>query len=359
MAKRHNEPYKLFKRGDTFHAYISYIDENGARIQFRETTRTTDEAKAIQYCIKRIAQLQKKARQQASGELPCITIDEAFARYFQEKGQYLTLPQQRLSRLSKLKHDLKIYYLHEITELQINSFIAQNRGTLSNSTINRYLYLLSAVLRTANEEWKVKTYPLRISRFKLKEPAENVKYLKDWDYAQRIIDKAADHLKPIIYTALYTGLRESNILNLKWSDIDFNTRQITLKVKDSTKSGGKIHTMPIAKPLMAILENQPKINNYVFNYKNKPIKSISTAWRNIFYKRNTRKSFSKELKDPTLPYTNFHTLRHTFATWVLRKTKNLKTTKELLGHANINTTLKYTHTLDDEKRQALDSVFTD
>ena len=116
MAKRHNEPYRLFKRGDIYHAYISYIDENGARIQFRETTRTTDEAKAIQYCIKRIAQLQKKARQQANGELPCITIDEAFARYFQEKGQYLTLPQQRLSRLSKLKHDLKIYYLHEITE---------------------------------------------------------------------------------------------------------------------------------------------------------------------------------------------------------------------------------------------------
>lgn len=116
--------------------------------------------------------------------------------------------------------------------------------------------------------------------------------------------------------------------------------------------------MPISKPLMAILENQPKINDYVFNYKNKPIKSIYTAWRNIFYKRNTRKSFSKELKDPTLPYTNFHTLRHTFATWVLRKTKNLRTTKELLGHANINTTLKYAHTLDDEKRQALDSVFS-
>ena len=176
--------------------------------------------------------MQKKARQQANGELPCITIDEAFARYFQEKGQYLTLPQQRLSRLSKLKHDLKIYYLHEITELQINSFITQNRGTLSNSTINRYLYLLSAVLRTANEEWKVKTYPIRLSKFKLKEPAENIKYLKDWNYAQRIIDKAADHLKPIIYTALYTGFRESNILNLKWSEIDFNTGQITLKVKE-------------------------------------------------------------------------------------------------------------------------------
>lgn len=358
MAKRHNEPYRLFKRGEIYHAYISYIDETGKRIQLRETTGRVEETQAVQYCIKRIADLQKKTRQQASGELPSLTVDEAFARYFEEKGQYLTLPKQRLSRLSKLKKELNVINLDEITEIQINSFISKNRLSLSNATINRYLYLLSAVFRTANEEWKIKTPKIKLSRFKLKEPAENVKYLKDWNYSQRIIDKASDHLKPIIYTALFTGLRKSNILNLKWSDIDFNNRQITIKIKDSTKSGGKIHTIPIVQPLMTVFESQPKINEYVFNYKNRPIKSISTSWRNIFYKRNTRKSFSKELKDPTLPYTNFHTLRHTAATWILKKTNNLKITKEIMGHSNINTTLKYAHVLDDEKRKALDSVFS-
>ena len=82
-----------------------------------------------------------------------------------------------------------------------------------------------------------------------------------------------------------------------------------------------------------------------------------TAWRNIFYKRDGRKSFSHELKDPELPYINFHALRHTAATWILRKTNNLRITKEILGHANINTTLKYAHVLDDEKRKALNTVF--
>ena len=357
MAKRHNEPYRLFKRGNTYYAYISFISETGERIQLRETCRTDEESKAHEYCLKRIQQIQNKARQQTSGELPRITVNEAFGRYFIEKGQYLTRPDQRLSRLNKLKADFNVTYLDEITEQKISNFIQQNRQELSNATINRYLFLLSAVLKTANEEWKVKTYPLKPSKFKLKEPAENVKYLKDWDYAQRIIDKASPHLKPIIYTALYTGLRESNILGLKWDNVDLNNNTITLKVKDSTKEGGKIHTIPIISQLSQILHNLPKESDYVFTYKGKPIKSISTAWRNIFYKRDGRKRFSHELKDPTLPYTNFHTLRHTAATWILKKTNNLRITKEILGHSNINTTLKYAHVLDDEKRKALDSVF--
>ena len=63
------------------------------------------------------------------------------------------------------------------------------------------------------------------------------------------------------------------------------------------------------------------------------------------------------LKDPALPYTNFHTLRHTAATWILKKTNNLKITQEILGHANITTTMKYAHVMSEEKRKALNSVF--
>lgn len=357
MAKQHNQPYRLYKRGEIYHAYISFISEDGTRIQLRESTGAVSEQKAAAYCLERIAKINQKSRQSVTGELPTITVDQAFARYFMEKGQYLTLPSQRLSRLEKLKKDLNVQLLSDIHEEQVNHFITRNRSTLSNSTINRYLFLLSAVLKTAAEEWKVKTYPLKISKFKLKEPAENIKYLKDWQEAQTIIDRAAPHLQPIIYTALYTGLRLSNILNLKWSEIDFFNKVILVKIKDSTKENGKTHSVPMVDHLINILQNQPHVSDYVFTYKGARIKSITTAWKNIFYKRDNRKSFSKELKDPNLPYKNFHTLRHTAATWILRKTNNLRITKEILGHSNINTTLKYAHVLDDEKRDALNKVF--
>jgi integrase len=109
--------------------------------------------------------------------------------------------------------------------------------------------------------------------------------------------------------------------------------------------------------LKKILKRQPKINEYVFNYKGHPIKQIDGAWHNIFYRRKDQRNFSKILKDVSLPYITFHTLRHTAATWILKATGNLRVTQEILGHANIKTTLKYAHILDEEKRKALEKVY--
>ena len=357
MAKQHNVPFRLFKRGEVYHAYISFISEDGIRIQLRETTGRTSQREATEYCIKRIQQIQAKAHQNATGELPCITIDDAFGRYYYEKGQYNTRPHQTLTRLENIKKTLNVQYLHEINEVAIADFIRQQRDHFSNSTINRYLALISVVLNTASYEWHVKTATIRIGKLKLKEPAENIKYLKDWSVAQKIIDRAAPHLKPIIYIALYTGMRLGNILTLKWENIDFTSNVINLKVKDRTKAGGKNLSVPMIDQLVEVLQAQPRINEYVFNFRGKPIKSIMSSWRSIFYKRDANGVFTKQLKDNTLPYVNFHTLRHTAATWILKKTNNLRITKEILGHADIKTTMKYAHVLDDEKRRALDAVF--
>ncbi len=381
MGKRLGVPYRIYTRGSTYWAYFSLQAADGEKIQFRCSCGTEELRQAEQFCIKKIADLQAEAKLKASGELPSITIDDAFGRYYLEKGQYNSLPKQILTRLNNIKTDIGVEYLHEITETVINSLIAKYRGSLSNSTINRYLALISVVLNIAEFEWRVKTYRLKMQRFKLKEPAENIKFLKDWSVAQKIIDGAAKHLKPIIYTALYTGLRENNILSLKWDNIDFTNNTITVKVKDRTKDGGKNHTIPMIGALKEILEKQPRINEYVFNFRGKPIKSLTRSWHFIFYEyvradkvepddvienrwvknKSTglmeKIPYKRVLRDPALPYTNFHTLRHTAATWILKKTNNLRITKEILGHSDIKTTLKYAHVLDEEKRDALSSVF--
>lgn len=307
--------------------------------------------------MQKINLAQKQAHQKATGELPELTVDEAFGRYYQEKGQFNTRPQQTITRLNNLRTCLNVKYVHEIDEVSVNNFIAEYRQKVSNSTINRYLCLLSVVLNTARDEWHIKTTHFKISKLKLKEPAENIKFIKDWSTAQKIIDRAPAHLKPIIYTALYTGLRLGNILRLKWEEVDFVNNRIIVKVKDKTKQGGKNLTIPMIDKLAEILKSQPRINEYVFNYRNHPITSIQHAWQGIFYKKKANGSYGTELKDAELKYINFHGLRHTAATWILQKTNNLRITKEILGHSDIKTTLKYAHVLDDEKRKALEDVF--
>ena len=280
-----------------------------------------------------------------------ISTENAFAMYFENQARFYNTATDTFRKLNILLH----YFnktLSLITDADILAFIKdyQNKGR-TNGTINRYLFVLSAVIHYIADRG-YNTPKIRISRYKLKEKAENVKYLPDWETAQKIIDAAAPHLKPIIYTALYTGMRLGNILNLKWENIDFINRTINITVKDRTKDGGKYLSIPMIEKLTDILIAIPHCSEYVFTYKGNKIGKIETAWHNVFYKPHT-----KELKNPDLKYVNFHTLRHTAGTWILKQTGNLKITQQILGHADIKTTTKYAHVLDAEKRNALEEVF--
>lgn len=325
---------------------------------FRGTTRETLPEKANQFCLNFIAEQEKRAKLR-TGQDVYISTDEAFVQFFENVGQYHN---NSIDTYNKLKILLKYFpkNISDICDADIMNFINDYRTKRrSNGTINRYLALLSAAINFCDDR-NYKVPKLKISKYKLKEPAENIKYLKDWEEAQKIINLASKHLKPIIYTALYTGMRLGNILNLKWENVDFKNKTINITVKDKTKQGGKNHSIPIISQLEEILKNLPQDCEYVFTHKGKKINSIKTSWRNIFYKRgdkNNNYGLTNELKDPTLPYKNFHTLRHTAGTWILKKTNNLKITKEILGHADIKTTLKYAHVLDEEKRNALNNVF--
>ena len=355
MGKQLAAPYRLYKRGNNpiYWAYFTYADiQTNKRIKFRCSTGKLSIKEAEQFCVQKIAQLQSSAKDRASGQLPCITLDEAFARYFKERAQFQTRPKAILLRLKQLKENLGVKYLHEVDKNCLSSFIAKRRQTVKNATINRELAIISAIKNLADEFWEVRTSNANPQRFKLPIPSENIKYLADWQIAQKIIDRAEDHLKPIIQTALWTAFRRSTILDLKWENLDFINDTITVLVKDRTKEGGKkIHTIPMISKLKAVLKEQPKINDYVFNYNGHKINDIKHSWHSIFY------DSAGNLRDPDLKYITFHTLRHTAITWIVKNTGDIRIAQKIAGHSDIKTTTLYAHVLDDDKRSALEKTF--
>jgi integrase len=351
MGKQLRAPYRIYTRGESYWAYFTIQTQDGERLRFRCSCGTTNIREAEKFCNEKIASLQAKGNKQTNGELPSITLNDAFGRYFTEKAQYQSKPDNILSRLSSIKGNLGVTYLHEIDKQILSNFVALRRKTVKNGTINRELSIISAIKNLAEEFWEVKTNKANPLKFKLSEPAENVKYLKDWDTAQKIIDRASPHLKPIIYTALYTGFRRGNILTLKWGQIDFANDTITVKVKDKNTVGGKNLTIPMIAKLKEVLLAQPRINEFVFNYNGKPISDIKHSWHSIFF------NAKGELKDNDLPYVNFHTLRHTAMTWIVKSTGDIRVAQKIAGHADIKTTVKYAHVLDEQKRSALEKTF--
>jgi integrase len=343
MARYNKLPYQIYKRErSSFYQLKVNTIINGQRVQFRESTGCSEENQAKQYAQKRFAQVvQEFEFRTDKTKLKEYTLDQALGMYWEEIGQYHSNPNDTYSKINVLTRELpvNIPLSHLIVDDFANLVKFKRKEGKSNATINRYLALLSAVFNLCKKR-RINIPDVNIRDFMLKEKAENIKYIPNWETMDKIINAASDHLKPIILFALYTGLRKSDILELKWEDIQGD--RIIVQVKDCSHDGGKTHFVDIFPALQELLDNQPRINNYIFTYKGERIKDIKTAWHTALKKANVK-------------YVNFHTLRHTCATWILQRTGNLKLVQQTLGHSDMRVTSKYAHVIKNTNQ--MESIF--
>jgi integrase len=119
--------------------------------------------------------------------------------------------------------------------------------------------------------------------------------------------------------------------------VDLASGTITVK---HTKNG-KLRHIPLNKTAQETLEELPEPHTgHVFRYRGRPIRAIKTA-------------FLGAVRRAEILPCRFHDLRHTFATRLASAGVDLATVKELLGHASVSTTMKYTHPAPQHKRDAV------
>lgn len=245
-----------------------------------------------------------------------------------------------LGRVKSLNRFFGNMYLHEVTVPEIERMKAQRLKEVSPATVNRELAGLKCLFNRA-KAW---------GKFYGENPVKEVKFLKETNHLLRYLDAeeitqllevAKKPIKGIIITALNTGMRRGEILNLKWVDIDFHQKIIHLL---KTKSGKK-REIPINKILSDTLvgiRKNPR-SSYVFCKKNgEPYKDIRT----IFLTALKHAGITKKCR--------FHDLRHTFASHLVMSGIDLNTVRELLGHADLKTTLIYAHLSRDHKKRAVE-----
>jgi integrase len=157
-----------------------------------------------------------------------------------------------------------------------------------------------------------------------------------------LMDNAADHLRPIIATAYYTGMRLGEILPLTWEKIDFKERVIRLAAED-TKDRER-RTIPICEALMEVLRAIPRgIHGPVFRYAGRAITDIETGIANacekakILYGRKTKGGFT------------FHDLRHTFNTNMRKAGVAESVIMDITGHSTREMFDRY-NTVDETDR---------
>jgi len=137
-----------------------------------------------------------------------------------------------------------------------------------------------------------------------------------------------------------SGLRISEAINLKWSDINYQDNSIYVYGK-----GSKERKVYIIKNFLNHLTNLGKKNQFVFTLNNKKISS-----------RSVNKFLENCYKDSIIKFKlSSHIFRHSFATTMLENNADIRHIQKLLGHSSISTTEIYTKVAKSMKKRILDS----
>jgi len=177
-------------------------------------------------------------------------------------------------------------------------------------------------------------------------------------YSYLNMDDKMIWFKPILNTAFFGGLRISEVVNLKWKDVELE--KFTLLVRNSetkTTKSGKNRVIPIVDELHAELIKWKEktfvdVNHYVFKSPR------STDSTNIKADAgNISKKFKKFVRIVGLDEgIVFHGLRHTFATNAFKNSIPLPMVTKVLGHKDYKTTKKYEHLVDEDIKNAFRSI---
>jgi integrase len=207
---------------------------------------------------------------------------------------------------------------------------------------NKILNILKHMFSKAVEWEMVEENILkRIRKVKpLKNENKRLRYLSK-EECQILINTCESHLKPIVITALNTGMRKGEILNLRWDNVDLRHGFILL---DKTKNGER-REIPINDTLRAVLQGlQRRLDiPYVFYdaATGKPYQDV-------------KRSFNTACRRAGIRDFHFHDLRHTFASHLVMAGVDLTTVSRLLGHKSLTMTLRYSHLAPEHMSKAVD-----
>ena len=211
------------------------------------------------------------------------------------------------------------------------------------ATINRELAALKRAYNIARDNDKVITNPVERVKM-LDEENLRIRYLREEEQT-RLLEACLPHVRPIVETALMTGMRKSEILDLKWKDVDFE-RKIIYIVKTKSK---KQREVPIAPKLDIILKK-------LFNKASSPNDHVFVTSRGHHKYHKIDTIFEKAVREAGIEDFTFHDLRHSFASYMVMEGHGLPVVKEVLGHSDIRTTMRYTHVSKEHIRKAVDSM---
>jgi integrase len=341
----------LYKRGEVW--WMTYRDAIGT--QRFESCKTANKKDAEQRLIDR----RKEAQEDLAPAAPIkpLALEDLQARYLSFVGHQRGVATKKIH----FAHFTRVWGnppIHVLTVEVLDQYRASRLGEkVGPATINREMATLKHALSKA-VEWKLlrKTAREELTAIrKYQEPDGRLRYLSGEAEAERLLQACGDSLRPIVLTALHTGMRKGELLSLTWDVVDMTHGFIRLK---QTKNG-KARALPFNETLWSLFSGLRKRQDVPWVFHDAEGRRHN----------DTRHPFEGACEGAGLTDFHFHDLRHTFASWLMMRGVPLATVSTLLGHTSPTMTLRYAHlspkhltsavrVLDPHSDRSLDSYLT-
>ncbi|WP_435980004.1 tyrosine-type recombinase/integrase [Psychrobacter sp. DM4] len=231
-------------------------------------------------------------------------------------------------------HNLRFFDAYDLKDLRkkdVKEYAQLRRVTVSNSTINRECSFARAAINRVREDYEIK----------LNNPFNKVKFIEE-DYIANYLNKEQynkllisalvtrnQDLHDFIVLLTMTGCRPIELLTLEWSNVHLDKRQFV--VRNYYSKSKRTMYKYLNDTAFNVLKNKTRSDRYVFTNKrtNDRYQSLS-------------KSFNRCKKRAGVVCTMYD-LRHTYASWLVQNGVGIYTVKDLLGHGDIDSTMRYAH----------------
>jgi integrase len=204
---------------------------------------------------------------------------------------------------------------------------ARRKDGVSNGTVNRMLSLLRSVLRSAAYDWE---WLERVPKVRLlPEGKGRTRYLTS-EEARRLLAELPPHLAAMARFTMLTGLRQGNVRELCWSQVDLPRGLVWVHAEQA--KGGKGIACPLTAEAVEVLRAEAgKHERFVFTYRGSPIRWVNnTAWK-------------AALRRARIENFRWHDLRHTWATFHMQAGTPLHVVQQLGGWSSSQMTQRYAH----------------
>lgn len=332
----------IYKREDSRFYWLAYRDLGGKIIRKSSGTTNQREARAL---LDECRHAVLKGKQPIIKKIKNHTFFELTEKYM-EWAQKQKSFKTKISKINQLIQYFGDMPLRSFDTMVVEQFQTERLRRNKPATVNRLLATLKHMFTKAVDWEMVEEDVLKkIRRVKL-EPENNrrLEFLSI-EQSQELISACAEHLRPVVVTALNTGMRKEEILSLQWEK-NIDMRHGFIRLLD-TKNNER-RDLPMNA---AVREALGQI-----------VRRVDVPW--VFYDSKTgkrygdmKRSFASACRKVGIKNFHFHDMRHTFASQLVMAGVDITTVKELMGHKTLSMTLRYAHLAPSHKVEAVDRLY--